>query len=127
MGTCSLLFDINGSVASYSFDKPLYNDGGVTLLSAISDKVNNGSGACAAIYYAKIYDGDKLVRDFVPVYCPKGGPVRKSGMYDLVEGKFYPNSNGSVSSGNFGTEEPVRKQEDNTLELRDFQLRRRPS
>lgn len=46
------------------------------------------------IYYAKIWDGDTLVRDFVPV-------IRKSdsvlGMYDLVNNVFYTN----VGSGTF--------------------------
>lgn len=39
------------------------------------------------IYYTKIYDGDNLVRDFVPVIDSSGIPC----LYDKVEDKFYYN------------------------------------
>ncbi len=45
-------------------------------------------------YYCKIYEGEKLVRDFVPA---KKGNV--SGLYDKCEGKFYANSgNGGMAA-----------------------------
>ena len=43
----------------------------------------------AKVYYAKLWDGSQLVRDFVPCYKVSDGTI---GMYDKVEGKFYPNS-----------------------------------
>lgn len=52
------------------------------------------------IYYFKVYDKGKLVRNFVPVQ--KGAKigdftVPENGMWDIVEQKFYPNS----GTGNF--------------------------
>ena len=41
----------------------------------------------ANLYYAKIYDKDTLVRDFVPVIDSSGIPC----LYDKVEDKFYYN------------------------------------
>ena len=40
------------------------------------------------LYYAKIYDSDTLVRDFIP--CKNSD--NEVGLYDLVENKFYGNS-----------------------------------
>ena len=40
------------------------------------------------IYYFKIYEGDQLVRDFIPVVTKD---LSTYGMYDKVEGKFYEN------------------------------------
>ncbi len=42
----------------------------------------------AQIYGCKIYEDDRLVRDFIPILDNKGIPC----MYDKVEGKFYYNS-----------------------------------
>lgn len=42
----------------------------------------------AKIYACKIYDGDSLVRDFVPCKNPDG----VAGLYDLVGGTFYINA-----------------------------------
>lgn len=77
---------INGQ--SYSFDKG-------TSLSATSNmyifgcKKNNGSErffySPLRCYYFEMYDNGTKVRDFVPAQNSKG----VSGLYDLVEGKFY--------------------------------------
>ena len=52
-----------------------------------------GSGKSLTIYGCSIYDGDTLIRKFVPCTNP-GGIV---GMFDIVEGKFHPN----IGSGSF--------------------------
>ena len=39
--------------------------------------------------YLKLYDGDNLVRDFIPCYLKSTGEI---GLYDLVENKFYGNN-----------------------------------
>ena len=53
---------------------------------------NNGSGGVSAtasrVYACQIYDGDTLVRDFVPCISDADG----IGLFDLVEGKFYGNA-----------------------------------
>lgn len=55
------------------------------------------------IYYFKVYDKGKLVRNFVPIYQgAKIGDfvVPENGMWDIVEQKFYPNAGtGSFSYG----------------------------
>ena len=50
------------------------------------------------IYYAKIWDGDTLVRDFVPVKRKSDSVL---GMYDLVNKEFYTNAGtGTFTAGN---------------------------
>lgn len=52
---------------------------------------------CSVSSY-KIWVGGTLVRDFIPVIHP----ANVYGMWDLVEGKFYPSANsGSFTGGNF--------------------------
>ncbi|MBQ9297581.1 MAG: leucine-rich repeat domain-containing protein, partial [Clostridia bacterium] len=43
-------------------------------------------GRSARIYSFKIYEGETLVRNFIPVY---NTIVNQAGLYDTVEGKFY--------------------------------------
>ena len=45
------------------------------------------------LYSFKIYEGETLVRDFVPS-IGAGEWKDKAGLYDLVEGRFYPNASG---------------------------------
>lgn len=57
---------------------------------------NNGSlqGNCsAALYYMKIYDGETLVRDYIPCRSPDG----EVGPYDRIGSQFY----GNAGSGTF--------------------------
>lgn len=50
----------------------------------------------AKLYSAQMYEGNALVRDWVPCIDPTG----VVGLYDLVEGKFYKNSwSGSFTAG----------------------------
>ena len=46
------------------------------------------STQCIHCYSCKIYDGETLVRDFVPCENPDG----EAGFYDLANGVFYPNN-----------------------------------
>ena len=62
---------------------------------------NNGSlptsnSALIKLYYFKIYEGQTLVRDFVPVLQVS---TRRYGLWDKVEGKFYTSPNGIEFSG----------------------------
>lgn len=43
------------------------------------------------VYYVRIYDGNKLLRDFIPVRRRSDGKI---GLLDKVENKFYTSSNG---------------------------------
>lgn len=52
------------------------------------------------IYYFKVYDKGKLIRNFVPIYAGAqigDYTVPSNGMWDIVEQKFYPNA----GTGNF--------------------------
>lgn len=44
-------------------------------------------GVIVKVYYLKIYDGDTLIRDYVPFIAQSG----ERGMYDFVTKKFYGN------------------------------------
>lgn len=58
----------------------------------------NGNAVCHTerIYSCQIYQDDVLVRDFVPCRNPDG----EVGLYDMVEGKFYPNNGtGAFAAG----------------------------
>ena len=48
------------------------------------------------LYTCKIYDNDKIVRNYIPCVNPSG----KAGLFDLVESKFYENK----GSGEFAYE-----------------------
>ena len=54
--------------------------------------INRGTGKVypftGRLYYFQIYDGDTLVRNFIPVLDPDGTAC----MYDLVEQKYYYNA-----------------------------------
>lgn len=45
------------------------------------------------LYSLKLYDGDKLIRDYIPCYRISDNAI---GLYDLVESKFYTNSGTGV-------------------------------
>ena len=91
---------VNGNkINSTAFGISGYTNG--TLPMFLGEINNNGSkdgrSFVGNIYSFKVWNGNTLVRDFVPV-------VRKSdsvaGMYDRVEGKFYSNAgSGSFTVG----------------------------
>ena len=53
---------------------------------------SSGDGVNVKIYYLKLYDGETLVRDFVPHVTQDG----ECGMYDKVTKQFYGNSGGGT-------------------------------
>lgn len=57
--------------------------------SSVEDGSLNDYGS-GRIYYSKIWDGDNLIRHFIPCIRKNDG---KTGLYDLIENKFYVNSN----------------------------------
>ena len=69
----------------WSYDKTLY-------LAALHHRNTAGyynTNHNVRIFSAQIYDGDKLIRDYLP--CRRKSD-NKPGLYDLVEGKFYTNA-----------------------------------
>lgn len=62
------------------------------------------------MYYCKLWDGETLVRDFVPCYRKSDSVIW---MYDLVNNQFYTNSwSGAFTKGT----------DSSTLELKEFQV-----
>ncbi len=59
------------------------------LLTVNIDGTPQTASLAAQIYYCKIYDDGKLVRDFVPCYRNSD---KKPGLYDLVNDVFYTNA-----------------------------------
>lgn len=57
------------------------------LIFAMNDRGIKSWLADARLEYLKIYDEDKLIRDYIPVLDPNNKPA----LYDKVEGKFYYN------------------------------------
>jgi hypothetical protein len=69
------------------------NNAGNDFLFAINQSNSSAEGywpSKCRIYFCKIYDNGRLVRDFVPVMRNSDG---KPGLLDLVEGKFYGKMN----------------------------------
>ena len=99
-------FEVNGSLYT-PIHNTYYSPGGEISLYGATDvsNVNNTNLKISAkIFYAKFYDGDVLIRSFVPCYSTttvtdvngnecEAGTI---GMYDLVEGKFYTNQGNGI-------------------------------
>lgn len=63
----------------------------------------NGVKGSWRIYYCQLYNGDEMVRDFIPVIRHSDGAI---GLLDLVHLKFYGNiGTGTFAGGNFVTDE----------------------
>ena len=60
------------------------------------NNTTSNDGVTAKVYYLKIYDGETLVRDFVPYVSQSG----ECGLYDNVTKQFY----GNAGSGTFEVE-----------------------
>lgn len=59
------------------------------LFAAHTEGTSIGNiGNTLKLYYCQIYDGDVLVRKFIPCYRKSNGEI---GLYDTVNGKFYTN------------------------------------
>lgn len=92
-GTLTVITD--GVRESTSYVSSLYKNSSIGLFACKGDTKVESYGQ-ARIYYAKIYDNNILVRDFVPVVRSRDGVA---GMYDMVGHKFYANA----GSGSFKT------------------------
>ena len=92
-GTLTVTTD--GVRESTSYVSSLYKNSSIGLFACKGDTIVESYGH-ARIYYAKIYDNNILVRDFVPVVRSRDGVA---GLYDMVERKFYTNA----GSGSFKT------------------------
>lgn len=84
----------NASGTTYTLNTYSWANGNPILLYAFNDNGSAGGKATAKIYRQKFYDGDTLIRDFVPV---KQGmvignfTVPANGMWDLVNQEYYSN------------------------------------
>lgn len=93
-GTLTVTTD--GVRESTSYVSSLYKNSSIGLFACKGDTKVESYGH-ARIYYAKIYDNNILVRDFVPVVRSRDGVA---GMYDMVGHKFYTNAgSGSFEAG----------------------------
>ena len=92
-GTLTVITD--GVRESTSYVSSLYKNSSIGLFACKGDTKVESYGQ-ARIYYAKIYDNNILVRDFVPVVRSRDGVA---GLYDMVGHKFYANA----GSGSFKT------------------------
>lgn len=92
-GTLTVTTDGVGESTSYV--SSLYKNSSIGLFACKGDTKVESYGH-ARIYYAKIYDNNILVRDFVPVVRSRDGVA---GLYDMVGHKFYANA----GSGSFKT------------------------
>lgn len=92
-GTLTVTTDGVGESTSYV--SSLYKNSSIGLFACKGDTKVVSYGH-ARIYYAKIYDNNILVRDFVPVVRSRDGVA---GLYDMVGHKFYANA----GSGSFKT------------------------
>ena len=97
----SLTFIQGDNVANTEIKELIYSStaayGRRTPLLANRHSTTIGNKTKARVYYAKMYDGNNLIRDFVPAMRKSDGAV---GLYDLLNDVFYPNANG----GAFGYE-----------------------
>ena len=93
-GTLTVITD--GVRESTSYVSSLYKNSSIGLFACKGDTKVESYGQ-ARIYYAKIYDNNILVRDFVPVVRSRDGVA---GLYDMVGHKFYANAgSGSFEAG----------------------------
>lgn len=93
-GTLTVTTD--GVSESTSYVSSLYKNSSIGLFACKGDTKVESYGH-ARIYYAKIYDNNILVRDFVPVVRSRDGVA---GLYDMVGHKFYANAgSGSFKAG----------------------------
>ncbi len=77
----------NNDDVSYSMEQEFESPVPLTLFALNSNGTVTQHGL-VQIYSLKIYDGDTLVRNFIPVYNKN---TNISGLYDLVENEFYTN------------------------------------
>ena len=87
---------INGQYVG-EYDYSNFTAPGELYIFALNN--NNSLYSCGydKIYSFKIWDNGTLIRDYIPVH---NTITNTAGLYDKVEGKFYPNSGtGSFTEG----------------------------
>lgn len=84
----------NNYYVDYSMDYPLY------LFALNESGIADFFGNDVRIYYCKIYEGDTLIRDYIPAVSLETGHENEPCLYDKVEGKFYYNQ----GTGTFETD-----------------------
>ena len=73
----------NITVTNYNFQTP-----SSLILFAMHEGTNVGEKSKTRLYSFKLYDGNTLIRNFIPCLDKNN----KAGLYDIVENKFYGNS-----------------------------------
>ncbi len=89
----------NNNGVTHSIDKDFTGPTTLTVFALNQNGAIQQHGS-VQIYSLKIYDGDTLVRDYVPCYRVSD---EEAGLYDLVEGKFY----GNKGTGSFSRSDNV--------------------
>jgi len=104
-GSLTVSASVNGTSYNWSgsYSGTIVTTGKSHYLFCNNETGTAGNFGSFKLFYYRIYDGDTLARDFVPCVRSSDSVV---GLYDLVDGKFYPNS----GKGNFtaGPTEKVR-------------------
>lgn len=83
------------SVSSFTCPNNLYIFNLSQSTSGMHPSTSSGTIFKGYLYGFKIWDGETLVRDFVPVR----NQLNVYGLWDLVESKFYPSSSATAFSG----------------------------
>ena len=85
--------ELNYSTLNISLDEKLKdNNSFLYLFAYVKDEqtIIPFSAYNMKVYGFKIYEGDILIKDFIPCYKKETGTC---GLYDTIEGKFYTNQN----------------------------------
>ena len=87
---------IDNNSPVYAADSPDFEECNIMyhIIFAYGANYREITGSKIKVWYAKYYDNDVLVRDFVPCYRKSDSAT---GMYDLVGNEFYP----KVGTGEF--------------------------
>lgn len=89
---------INGELAFEGFDEYEINNEETFYIFALHDGDSTTFYSKARLYYCKIWDGDNLVRQFIPTYRKSDNMI---GLYDTINQCFHPNKgNGTFIKGN---------------------------
>lgn len=92
------IFTLDGTIVKSITNTPFSSDTTLTLFA-----LNSAGGAISnfakmRMYTTKIYEGNTMIRHLVPCHGESDG---KTGMYDLINNKFYTNQGtGSFIAGN---------------------------
>lgn len=105
----ALIVDNNSHVLTSSQAGQTFNSGHTLRLFM---REGASSSASCTMYYMKLWDGNTLVRNFVP--CKNASNV--VGMYDLVSGQFFTNAGTGDFTAGTAVSDPVEIYTDGTVE-----------